>query len=122
MNPLQTNTRIHSGPIQRQVARRSRILEMKIMYLRVTADPSETTENLSHSALFPKKRESESFFSAAIAFEAQARPELEWLPLYNYITFGYAVASFAHWWNQKWRPRGRINHAGRQCFRRENNG
>ena len=27
-----------------------------------TADPSETTENLSHSALFPKKRESESFF------------------------------------------------------------
>ena len=44
-----------------------------------------------------KKRERE-FFSAAIAFEALRRPELGWLPL-ALITFGRAVASFAHWWN-----------------------
>ena len=77
MCPLQTNTRIHSGPIQRQVARRSRILEMKIMYLRVTADPSETTENLSHSALSPKKRESESFFFSTPAHREKGKLAVE---------------------------------------------
>ena len=66
------------------------------MYLRVTADPSETTAN-SQPALSPK--EEREFFSAAIAFEALRRPELGWLPL---ITLSRAVASFAHWWSLRY--------------------